>query len=68
MKIYNTKYKCLDCGGDMAQEAMPLCDVDKSEMYRVFKCSKCGSEFNHRLTKEERDEMEKKDMYILEEM
>ena len=54
-------YKCLDCGSDMLCEKLPLWNEKETKWYYVFKCSSCGSEFNHRLTKEEEEEMHEED-------
>ena len=52
-----SEYKCLDCGSEMGYEGGLLWNAALTECFYGFKCPNCGSSFNHRLTKEEEDEL-----------
>ena len=55
-----TEYKCLDCGSDMQYECGLIWNSTLTDCFYKFKCSSCGSKFEHRLTKEEEDELKER--------
>ena len=55
-----TEYKCLDCGSDMQYEGGLYWNITLTECFYIFKCTSCGSKFEHRLTKEEEDELKER--------
>ena len=51
------EYTCLDCGNEMKNEGGLFWNSALTECFYKFKCINCGSIFEHRLTKEEDDEL-----------
>lgn len=47
-----SRYKCLDCSSDMEYEQGLYWNNTLTECFYKFNCPKCGSKFEHRLTKE----------------
>lgn len=55
-----TEYTCLDCGNEMEREGGLMWNEALTECFYKFKCPNCGSGFEHRLTKEEEDELKQR--------
>jgi len=54
-----TEYNCLDCGNEMEYEGGLFWNNTMTECFYGYKCVNCGSRFEHRLSKEEEEELKK---------
>ena len=54
-----SEYKCLDCGSEMGYEGGLFWNGTITECFFGYKCVNCGSRFEHRLSKEEEEELKK---------